>query len=380
MADASSIPTLHELKSYEMLSISAVFLAVSAITVILRIYTRGWMIRSFGWDDWLMMVTWLLFAMTTSLLMSIAMSEINPPGVGDPDTVNGILTLVVCIFGLYILTTVIFKLSLAVFFLRVVNQRWQRQVIIGSVTLYTLFGIAWLFVAMFQCGSPGNYGKNEAAGKCLPFKTVLRPLNYIHGVFNAVTDWIFAIIPIFVVRSAQMHRQQKITVCTILGLGVLGSICSIVRLAYIDVIGVKLGALLISAPNFAIVSIVELGLGITAACLATLRPLFAFWFDKARTGISTSRNGRDTKTGPAGVDGSKGVCGSYVTSGHNIGHKDDGVVTVTRELQIFSDRPSNVGETLEMHAMGLDSQHQHRHGHGHRPQSQNSEESLLEVV
>ncbi|KEQ69501.1 hypothetical protein M436DRAFT_22488, partial [Aureobasidium namibiae CBS 147.97] len=257
-----------------MLATSCVFLALSVITVVARIYVRGWMIRSFGWDDWLMMVTWALFAMTTSLLISISLSEIHPPGVADPDTVNGILTLVVCIFGLYILTTIIFKLSLAVFFLRVVNQRWQRQVIIGSVSLYTLFGTAWLFVAIFQCGNPGDYGKNEALGKCLPFQTVLRPLNYTHGVFNAVTDWIFAIIPIFVVRSAQMHKQQKITVCTILGLGVLGSICSLVRLAYVDVIGVELQDLLVSAPNFAIVSIIELGLGITAACLATLRPLF----------------------------------------------------------------------------------------------------------
>ncbi|THY30216.1 hypothetical protein D6D01_03313 [Aureobasidium pullulans] len=378
MADPSAVPTLSELKSYDMLAISAVFLALSAITVILRVYVRGWMIRSFGWDDWLMMVTWALFAMTTSLLMSIALSEINPPGVADQDTVNRILTLVVCIFGLYILTTVIFKLSLAVFFLRVVNQRWQRQVIIGSVILYTLFGTAWLFVAIFQCGSPAKYVTNEAAGKCLPFKTVLRPLNYTHGVLNAVTDWIFAIIPIFVVRSAQMHRQQKITVCTILGLGVLGSICSIVRLAYVDVVGVKLEELLISAPNFAIVSIVELGLGITAACLATLRPLFAVWFDKARTGISSSRSGRNTKTGPVGLGGSKGVMGvsgSYVTSGHNMGHKDDGFVTVTRELQIYTNRPSNAGETMEMHNLSPD-----RTRSGQRSRSQSSEESLLEVV
>jgi hypothetical protein len=293
--------------------------------------------------------------------------------------------LVVCIFGLYILTTIIFKLSLAIFFLRVVNQRWQRQVIIGSVTLYTLFGTAWLFVAIFQCGSPADYGKNEALGKCLPFRTVLRPLNYTHGVLNAVTDWIFAIskprdncfffetrrltlleVPIFVVRAAQMHRQQKITVCTILGLGVLGSICSLVRLAYVDVIGVALQDLLISAPNYGIVSIVELGLGITAACLATLRPLFAFWFDKARTGFTSSRS-RTPRSTPMGLDGSKGISGSYVTSGHNMGPKDDGFVTVTRELQIFSNRP----EPLEMHAMGPTA---------HRSRSQSSEESLLEVV
>ncbi|KAI4736781.1 hypothetical protein E4T50_12731 [Aureobasidium sp. EXF-12298] len=370
MTAANGTPTLHELKSYDMLAISAVFLALSAITVIARIYVRGWMIRSFGWDDWLMMVTWALFAVTTSLLIAIARLEIVPPGVADQDTVNYILTLVVCIFGLYILTTIIFKLSLAIFFLRVVNQRWQRQVIIGSVTLYTLFGTAWLFVAIFQCGSPADYGKNEALGKCLPFRTVLRPLNYTHGVLNAVTDWIFAIIPIFVVRAAQMHRQQKITVCTILGLGVLGSICSLVRLAYVDVIGVALQDLLISAPNYGIVSIVELGLGITAACLATLRPLFAFWFDKARTGFTSSRS-RTPRSTPMGLDGSKGVSGSYITSGHNMSPKDDGFVTVTRELQIFSNRPSTTGETMEMHAMGPTA---------HRSRSQSSEESLLEVV
>ncbi|CAD0107039.1 unnamed protein product [Aureobasidium uvarum] len=174
-----------------------------------------------------------------------------------------------------------------------------------------------------------------------------------------------------------MHRQQKITVCTILGLGVLGSICSIVRLAYVDVIGVMLEDLLVSAPNYAIVSIIELGLGITAGCLATLRPLFAAWFDKARTNMSSSRS-QNTKSTPVGLSNNKGISGSYVTSGHNLGHKDDGVVTVTRELQIYTNRPSNVGDALEMHAFGPAEGHQTRSGH--RSRSQSSEESLLEVV
>lgn len=59
MSSDKAVPTLHELKSYDMLATSCVFLALSAITVVARIYVRGWMIRSFGWDDWLMMVTWV---------------------------------------------------------------------------------------------------------------------------------------------------------------------------------------------------------------------------------------------------------------------------------------------------------------------------------
>ena len=284
---------------------------------------------------------------------------------------------VICIFGLYILTTIIFKLSLAIFFLRVVNQKWQRQVILGSVIIYTLFGVSWLFVAVFQCGSPALYVQNEEAGKCLPFETVLRPLNYIHGILNAVTDWIFAIIPIFVVRSAQMPKQAKITVCTILALGVLGSICSIVRLAYVDVIGVKLQDLLTSAPNYAIVSIVELGLGITAASMATLRPLFSSCLDKARTGISSSRS-KGPRNGPMKLGGSKGISCSYITSGqHHAGMslKENGVVTVTKELQVYASKPGP-GDAMELHDLqsprGI-------HDRGRKP-SQSSEESLLQVV
>lgn len=59
MATDKGTPTLYELKSYDMLATSAVFLALSAITVVARVYVRSWMIRSFGWDDWLMMVTWV---------------------------------------------------------------------------------------------------------------------------------------------------------------------------------------------------------------------------------------------------------------------------------------------------------------------------------
>lgn len=174
-----------------------------------------------------------------------------------------------------------------------------------------------------------------------------------------------------------MGKQQKITVCTILGLGVSGSVCSIVRLAYVDVIGVRLQDLLVSAPDYGITSIVELGLGITAACLATLRPLFAFWFDKARTNFSSSRS-RTPRSTPMALSGSKGVSGSYVTSGHNMGPKDDGFVTVTKELQISTNRHSVSGEGLELQAMSPTSPRQPRSAH--RSRSRSSEESLLEVV
>jgi hypothetical protein len=59
MSGINGIPSLHDLKSYQMLNTSCVFLALTTVTVIARIYVRAGMIRSFGWDDWLMLVTYV---------------------------------------------------------------------------------------------------------------------------------------------------------------------------------------------------------------------------------------------------------------------------------------------------------------------------------
>lgn len=75
------------------------------------------------------------------------------------------------------------KVSLAIFFLRVVNKKWQRWVIYASVGIYCTFGTAWLFIALFQCGNPANYlaAQLSAHPSCLDYKTVLGPLNYLHS-------------------------------------------------------------------------------------------------------------------------------------------------------------------------------------------------------
>ena len=116
---------------------------------------------------------------------------------------------------------------------------------------------------------------------------------------NAVTDWMFAIIPIFVVRGTQMSRQARISVIAILCLGVVGSVCSIVRIFYVDVLQATFGVTLLKqAPSFAILSATELGIGIISICCATLRPLFQRYFGLSQSGYSSQRgHGHPSATG-----------------------------------------------------------------------------------
>lgn len=93
------------------------------------------------------------------------------------------------------------------------------------------------------------------------------------GVINAATDWALAILPIFVLRDAGLPFKTSIAAGFILVLGTAGSVVSVVRLPYIE--GLAMGPdFFVNVIDTTIWSVIEPGLGITAACLATLRPLF----------------------------------------------------------------------------------------------------------
>lgn len=195
---------------------------------------------------------------------------------------------------MYIWTTAVFKLALAIFFLRIIQSKWQRQVIYVTISLYCLYSFAFLFLNIFRCGPPAKYFEHEISGSgCLPYVTVVGPMNYIHATLNALTDWIFAIMPIFVVMGTQMKYSARLTVICILCLGVLGSICSVIRLAYVKSLGT--GDVLYSAPGLAMLSVAELGIGISASCMATFRPLM-----KRYTGQTV----QSTRRGTSGVHAS----------------------------------------------------------------------------
>lgn len=52
----------------------------------------------------------------------------------------------------YILTMLVLKKSLALFFLRIMVKRWQQHVVYCAITLSTVMSIGYFFFACFQCG------------------------------------------------------------------------------------------------------------------------------------------------------------------------------------------------------------------------------------
>jgi hypothetical protein len=135
-------------------------------------------------------------------------------------------------------------------------------------------------------------------------------MNYVHGVMNALTDWIFVSLPILVIRKANMSVRDKWSVVFVLVIGVLGSVASVVRLFYINALhsGDQDATTFFSnASSIAIVSTIEPGLGITAACLATLRPLFRTILDRTRSQLSSGSDKNKLSTAERGIHSRSGI-------------------------------------------------------------------------
>ncbi|THY18507.1 hypothetical protein D6D01_07263 [Aureobasidium pullulans] len=287
--DISLLPNVLELqpKAHLMTGFGVAFLILVWTSISLRVYVRMFMIRAFGWDDAILLMSAVTFTSFCACLLVEAKYCRAPEVESAYMTANleaiwivltKALEFVVVYNALYILTTILFKISLAIFFLRIVVVKWQRRLIYTSTGIYTLYSVIFIFLVTFRCGSPSDLLINAYKGKCISNGAIM-PLVYISGALNAAADIVFATLPGIILWNSHMPRQAKISAGVLLSMGCLGSIASIIRIAY-------LGGLSVDARFFkhaidaGLLSVVEPGLAITAASLSALRPLFKSMVEK----------------------------------------------------------------------------------------------------
>lgn len=255
--------------------------------------------------------------------------------------------------SLYVLTTILFKISIAIFFLRIVVAKWQRRLIVIPTAIFTAYSIAYIFITTFRCGQPKDILLNTARGKCLPI-SIVSPLLYVSGISNALIDVMFACLPTTILWHSQMPKKTKISCCILLSMGGLSCVASIIRIGLLS--GVSDQAHYFSnAINTALVSIVESGLAITAASLGTLRPLFQAVAEK--TSLPSSWQSSNSKYSAKSAQPKKPNTSSGGLSRITIG---------SRTLQKDSDSMTEL-DTIE-----------HDQVVTGRPESQRSQRSLLD--
>lgn len=97
-------------------------------------------------------------------------------------------------------------------------RKWHKWVVYITVAFSTIFGIAYFFFSIFQCGlfkTVMEFGMRKLVNKCVS-PTAAMTMGYVGGIVATLTDFIFASLPILVLRHTKMERREKITVFFIL--------------------------------------------------------------------------------------------------------------------------------------------------------------------
>ncbi|KAH0359189.1 hypothetical protein KCU65_g10092, partial [Aureobasidium melanogenum] len=293
---SSAVPTLYGLGRIpeELYIVAITFLVLTWTAVFARGYVRGYMLRSIGWDDWTLIPAQVCYTAQCAYLISMARMEMDPAKYENIKSISELVTKLVVFSGIYGLTCVVLKISLGLFFLRIITEKWQRNIIYAGMTINTLYGITYFGICTFGCGDPSKYLLHLTLNKCISIKDVVIPASYVFTALNAVMDWTMALLPISTIWHLNMPKMTKFWAYLLMLLGAAGSIVSLIRFAFVkslepDVMFFK------NTGKLAIYSHIEPGLGIVAVCFATLRPLFRQCIEGAKSVSGTHKSGRSGK-------------------------------------------------------------------------------------
>ncbi|PYH34155.1 cation-transporting ATPase 4 [Aspergillus neoniger CBS 115656] len=264
-------------------------MAISLVTVSFRCFVRWRMLKAFGWDDILMVLAMLLDIVLTACAIAGAKDGVGRhlSNFHSFDEFHHAMLwwwLGQCI---YIWASGIAKVSIALALLRLSVHTYQRitlWIVMGASICVSL--VFWFFM-LFQCHPVSKFWERTGPGNCMSTDTLIR-VAYVYSGICAVCDFALGLLPIDLVRQLQTTLKTKIALGATLSLGCVASTAVILRIPclhfYKDI------DFLYSTFSIDIWSFIEVGLGITAGSLVTLRPLF-----RAVLGDPPDRKGKKSR-------------------------------------------------------------------------------------
>ncbi|VUC21491.1 unnamed protein product [Clonostachys rosea] len=260
-----------------------VFLAVNTLCVGLRVYVRTIISKSFGYDDYAMVLAHAGFiVLCTCTFISVKAGYGDDQPNPDYDVITGVKFFVISTIE-YVILVFVAKVSVALVLYRLASSNNAiRRILEASVAIMAIWTTVTSVMVGLQC-RPLSLAWGIGEGTCMSAKT-LGNVGYAISSMDIASSFLYAvsiiIIPVFLLRGVQLSPKMKASVIFLLGMGVVSSIATVLRLKYlIDVANMKspTGAEAANAYLVTFVfSITELGLTIFTASLAALRPLLKF--------------------------------------------------------------------------------------------------------
>ncbi|KAH7350484.1 hypothetical protein BKA66DRAFT_516356 [Pyrenochaeta sp. MPI-SDFR-AT-0127] len=283
-------------------NVSAAFTGIAVVIVALRLYTRFFLVRCPGIEDY-----GIILAMICSIGLTICIGFQAKWGMGqhiadlEPTVMVKSLKAFWVSLIVYYLSLGFTKGSILLQYRRVFTTKkfqiacWTVMAVVICYTIWTVFS------SIFACVPIHAFWTREAA-RCINQFAMW----FTNAAINILTDFAIIILPIPVIRSLNLGRRQKTALIAIFAVGGFVCIVSILRLQSLVAISNSLDPTYDNPPA-ATWSSVETNVGIICSCLPLLRPLVNRWLPGGFS--SHKRSAHNTPR-------------TYATIGSNHGRKD----------------------------------------------------------
>ncbi|KAH7007709.1 hypothetical protein EDB80DRAFT_718997 [Ilyonectria destructans] len=270
-------------------NVTIVFGTLTGVFVLLRFVTKIFILnRDLGLDDLIVLLAFLFGLPSTIMNIHGTASH----GVGQDIWTLEFDQIYKFGFWFYILEVLYFaqlavvKMAFLFFYLRIFSGR-AYKVLWSTIIFNTLYGILFTFLAIFQC-TPVSFFWNrwdgEHSGKCLNINAIA----WANASVSIALDlWMLA-IPLWYVRSLNMHWKKKLGVTIMFIVGTFVTVVSIIRLQSIINFGSSVNTTY-DQLYISVWSTIEINVGIMCTCMPAIRLMLVRFFPTLR-GTSQDTN------------------------------------------------------------------------------------------
>ncbi|KAF2641859.1 hypothetical protein P280DRAFT_424408 [Massarina eburnea CBS 473.64] len=245
---------------------------IGMVFVGLRVYTRAYIVRNMGMEDWTM-----LAAATTTLvflLLFIVSAEKYKVGFSimsvtlDQIVQSTKLGLAIIVF--YKGTVTLIKISILMIYLRIAVSRTFSLLCKGSIALLATYQVIVMIIVPAECAPLKKAWDFSVEGHCINTAVFY---NITSGFHILMDIWIL-LLPYKLILSIPRPLRERISVYAVFGLGIFGTICAMIRFHFLVVVNNSTDPFYDALP-INTWSIIEINVGIVCATMPTLRPLFS---------------------------------------------------------------------------------------------------------
>ncbi|KAL4797990.1 hypothetical protein BDV19DRAFT_34847 [Aspergillus venezuelensis] len=336
-------------RSWKIRAFIPPLLALTSITIILRCYVRGWVVRAIGIDDGVIMIAVMLYLARTTLLI---LGTFVGLGHRTQDLTEHeiIQSYKLLFFGemMYGLSINICKISVCFFLTRITVKPLHTRLVYTLILFLMVQGLIFLVVNTVKCNPPSYFWNRMSSdptieGTCFSARDS-QVTAYVPAAIFVITDFLVGIVlPLMVVRKLQMPRASKIAVIVVLGLALVSAATTVIRLPFLLLYNT--GDYTYNSFFTGLFSYLELSLAITAANLATLGPLLRSWIGvfSSREHTPTAPIIRSLRRHPRGVQDLSSPLSTFdaTAAGASRLRPDKLSITLT---QVTTQRHSDVGD------------------------------------